>query len=345
VNVGVVVSCYRQERFLPRTLAALERALEGADWQGVLELAVPSTAPLPAMSERWRVVCAFDPRSGRPGRPLTPGGGRMLGFRECGGEWVLFVDSDLEVDAGWMRAALDLAAREPALGAIFGRLEEWFVDGATERPGNLRDMYRTGDHDRAVDYLAALSFYRRDALEAAGGYDPRLHADEDFELGVRFRQHGFEMRSLGRLAARHWSAPRPSFGELARRWRTGICFGQGEVLRLYLGRPGFGALFLRQKLYVAALGMGLLGLAAVAAGLATGDWRWLARWAWIPGIVIAGMSVKKRSLRLGALSLATWSLQAAGMVVGFLRFPGGARPLGAMNAGPGPGHSPRSVAC
>jgi len=335
VKIGVVVSCYRQERFLPRTVAALERALADSDWEGVLELAVPSSTPLPALSSHWRVVCAWDERTGRPGRPLTPGGGRMLGFTACGGDWVLFVDSDLEVDAEWMRAAIATAEAEPRLAAVFGRLEEWFLDGDVERPGRLHDMYRTGDVDRPVDFLAALAFYRRSALAAAGGYDPRLHSDEDFELGLRFRQLGLEMRSLGRLAARHWSAPRPSFGELARRWRTGICFGQGEVLRLYLGRPGFGALLARQRLYVAALGVcGLGGLAAVAS-LATRDLRPFAAWLLIPAIVIAGMSLKKRSLRLGALSLATWTLQGFGMIVGFFRMPSEARPLG----------GPRSVAC
>jgi len=254
----------------------------------------------------------------------------MLGFRECGGEWVLFVDSDLEVDPGWMRAAIDTARREPRLGAIFGRLEEWFLDEGRERPGNLRDMYRTGDTDRAVDYLAALSFYRRDALEAAGGYDPRLHSDEDFELGLRFKQRGLEMRSLGRLAARHWSAPRPSFAELRRRWSTGICFGTGEALRLYLGRPGFGALAARQKLYFAALGMCALGAIAAVASVAARDLRPFLAWLLVPAIVILGMSVKKRSLRLGALSLATWTLQGFGMVIGFFRMNGGARPLGGM---------------
>ena len=328
MTIGVVVSCYRQERFLPRTVAALERALEGCEWRGVLELAVPPDTPLPALSPRWRVVCAWDARTGRPGRPLTPGGGRMLGFTEVGGDWVLFVDSDLELDPGWMRAALALAGEKPELGAIFGRIEEWFDDRGVERPGNLRDMYHTGDVDRPIDYLAALSFYRRAALEAAGGYDPRLHSDEDFELGLRFKQRGIEMWSLGRLAARHWSAPRPNFPELARRWRTGICFGQGEVLRLYLGRPGFWTLLARQRLYVAALGMWTLGLLAAIASLAVRDPRPFAAWLVIPATVVTGMGLKKKSLRMGSLSLATWTVQGFGMVVGFFRMPGGARPLG-----------------
>lgn len=335
LRLGVVVSCYRQERFLPRTIAAIERALEGRDWSGVLELAVPSDAPLPAMSSHWRVVCAFDRATGRPGRPLTPGGGRMLGFAECGGDWVLFADSDIEVDADWMRAAIELAEREPRLGAIFGRIEEWFVDGRGERPGNLSDMYHTGPRDRAIGYLAALSFYRRSALEQAGGYDARLHSDEDFELGLRLRQLGIEMRGLGRLAARHWSAPRPNFAELGRRWSTGICFGQGEVLRLYLGRPGFWTLLLRQRFFVFALGLVALGLAAILASLATRDPRPLAAWAALPALVILGMSLKKRSLRLGTLSLVTWTWQGFGMVVGFFRIDGSARPL----------HAARSAAC
>ncbi len=326
MRIGVVVSCYRQERFLARTVAAIEAALAGEEWQGVLELAVPSGEPLPALSPRWRLVSAFDPATRRPGRPLTPGGGRMLGFAGCGGEWVLFADSDVEVDAGWMRAAIELAAREPRLAAVFGRIEEWFVEGDRVWRGQP-DLYRTGDRDRAVGYLAALAFYRRQALETAGGYDVRLHSDEDFELGLRLSRLGFEMRSLGRLAARHWSAPRPNLREIGRRWRTGICFGQGQVLRLYLGRPGFGVLLRRQWLFVAALAMWALGAVAAAAAIAGRDPAPLAGWALLPLAALAFMAVRKRSLRLAVLSLLTWTVQGLGLLVGLFRLPAGARPL------------------
>jgi hypothetical protein len=326
MRIGVVVSCYRQERFLARTVTAIESALAGVEWQGVLELATLSGEPLPALSDRWRVVSVFDPATRQPGRPLTPGAGRMLGFAACGGDWVLFADSDIEVDAAWVRAAIDLAGREPGLAAVFGRIEEWFVDGGGERPG-LPDMYHTGDTDRPVDYLAAVAFYRRGALAAVGGYDERLNSDEDFELGLRLRQRGLAMRSLGMRAARHWSAPRPNLRELTRRWRTGICFGQGQVLRLYLGRPGFGTMLRRQALYLAALGMWALGIAVAVASVVTGDPRPVARWALIPLGVLALMSARKRSLRLGALSLLTWTVQGLGLVVGLFRLPDGARPL------------------
>ena len=327
MKIGVVVSCYRQERFLARTVAAIEQALEGEDWHGVLEFATPSEAPLPPRSDRWQVISSFDARTGQTRRPLTPGAGRMVGFAACGGDWVLFVDSDVEVDRSWMRAAIATATRAADLAGIGGRIEEWFVD--RERVWcNRADLLRAGETEHAVDHLAALAFYRRAALEAAGGYDVRLDSDEDFELGLRLRDLGLELRSLGQLGARHWSAPRPSFGELARRWQTGICFGTGQVLRLYAGRRGFGTLLKRQRFYFAALGMWSLGAVALVAWLVTGEPRAFALWALLPPAVVAVMSVRKRSVRLGLHSLLTWSLQGFGLVVGLFRFPRAGSPGG-----------------
>ncbi len=338
MRIGVVVSCYRQERFLARTVAAIERALEGEEWQGVLEFAAPSDEPLPPCSGRWQVISSYDPVTRRPLRPLTPGAGRMLGFAACGGDWVLFADSDMELDTAWVRAILATAAREPGLAGLGGRIEEWFVDGPVERPGK-HDMYGTGDRDRTVGYFGNVAFYRREALAAVGGYDVRLSSDEDFELGMRLRWLGLELRSLGMRAGRHWSAPRPSFPELSRRWRTGLCFGQGQVLRLYLGRRGFGTLLARQWLYIATLGIWAAGVVALVAWLGSGDPSLFARWGMLLLALLAFMVVRKRSPRLAAHSLLTWTLNGLGMLVGLTRPPRTERPTAAEAPGPGGGEA------
>jgi hypothetical protein len=135
MRIGVVVSCYRQERFLARTLSAVERALEGEDWQGVLELAVPSDEPLHALTAHGQAISAFDPTTRKPGRPLTPGAGRMLGFAACGGDWVLFMDSDVELDSRWMRAAIAAGPLSPTLQESARRLDALIARLAADSAG------------------------------------------------------------------------------------------------------------------------------------------------------------------------------------------------------------------
>jgi len=317
VTLGVVIPCYRQERFLPRTLAALDSALAGREWRGVLVLAAPRGAPdgadveLPPLAPRWRVLRAA---AAAGARPLTPGAARNAGFACCGGTWVLFADADVEVERAWIERACAEAAADPDLAGAWGRIEEWFVDGAGERPG-ARDLYRVGERDAEARYTATLSFYRRDALARVAGYDARLNSEEDFELGLRMRRAGLRLRTLAPLAARHWSAPRPSFDELARRWRTGLCFGPGQALRLYVGRAGFDELAVRNAHYAATLA---LWLAAPLAWLGAGA-RGLAWWALVPATLLALLALRKRSPRLALHSLVTWTVMAAGTVVGFVR--------------------------
>ncbi len=316
MTIGVVVPCYRQERYLPRTVAALEAALAGREWRGAIVIAAAGGAAPPPLGPRWQLVRHAG------GRPLTPGAARNAGFAACGGAWVLFADADVEVDAAWLVRALEVTA-DPAVGGIWGRLEEWFTDAKGERPGSP-DLYRIGDAPRECDYLATLALYRREALERSGGYEPRLSSEEDFELGLRLRATGFRLLSTGGLAARHWSGPRPSFAEIGRRWRTGLCFGQGQVLRLYLGRPGLGAHLRRQAHYFATLALWL----AAPVAFAFGGPRALALWALAPLAVLALMTLRKRSPRLALHSLLTWTVNAAGLVAGFV--------LGAPPAPPAP---------
>lgn len=317
-TVAVVIPCHRQQRHLPRTTEAVERALDGREWQGVVVMASRGGAAVPVAGGRWQVI--EPPVAGT----LAPGATRMLGLAASGAPWVLFVDADVEVDPAWVAEALDVARREPALAAIWGRVEEWFESDAGVERGS-RDMFHVGDRERAVEFVTTPVFYRRAALLEAGGYDPRLRSDEDFELGLRLGRLGLELRSLGRLAGRHWSAPRPSFAELGRRWSSGLCFGAGQALRLYRGRPGFLRLLRRHALYLATIAMWLLGAMALSVALLGGGTAWLGRWAWLPLLVLATLAVRKRSTLLAVHSLASWTLLGAGLLIGLAQAPEGSR--------------------
>lgn len=316
-TLGVVVPCYRQDLHLPRTVAALERALAGVDWSGVLVLTGPGDAVPRLLSSRWTVLAP--PAGSVP----TPGAARMLGFAAVPGDWVLFVDADTEMDADWTARALAVAAAAaPPVAGLGGRLEEWNDLRSGPRPGDP-DMNRVGDRERAVELLTTPALYRRQALLAVGGYDPRLNADEDFELGLRFAAAGWELRVLRGPAARHWNDPRPSFTELARRWRHGLAFGPGQALRLYLGRPEFPRLVARQWFALFALGVWLAGAVAASAWIAGRDPRAIVWWSNALLLLLVVLSVRKRSARRGVHAFLAWTVAGLGLVVGFFRLPHG----------------------
>ena len=313
---GVVVPCFRQERWLSRTLPAIERALAAHDWRGAL--VVHGGGAMPSASDRWRVLS--------PGSsvPMTPGGARMLGLAAVPGDWILFVDADTEVDADWVARALDACERDPDVAGFGGRIEEWVVERDGAEHAGVSDLNRVGDDERDIELLTTPALYRRSTLLAVGGYDARLNAEEDFELGMRLADAGHRLRLLRGPAGRHCNEPRPSLAELERRWSTGLAFGPGQALRLDLGRPGFSRLLERQRLPLAALALWTFGVWALFLAVSGDDTPLLL---WLTGLiaVMGLMIVRKQSVFLAVHSLLTWTVNGLGLVVGFFNVPRGPR--------------------
>ena len=155
-----------------------------------------------------------------------------------------------------------------------------------------------GDERREVDYLTGPGpLPSRRAARGAAATTCGCAREEDFELGLRLRATGVPPAAASRPArARHWSAPRPSLGEVLRRWRTGLCYGQGQVLRLYLGRAGLGAHLRRQAHYFATLALWLAAPAALVAGGPPA----LAAWALAPLALLALMTLAQAQRPAGA---------------------------------------------
>ncbi|MFP5318972.1 MAG: glycosyltransferase family 2 protein [Acidimicrobiia bacterium] len=130
-----------------------------------------------------------------PGRAAGPAAARNVGWRSTSpsARWVAFVDDDVVPPAGWAEAlAADLAAADAA-GDV----------GATQ--GNIRvprpDDRRPTDWERNVagledaNWATADMAYRRDVLEAVGGFDerfPRAYR-EDADLALRVQSAGWRL--------------------------------------------------------------------------------------------------------------------------------------------------------
>ena len=129
--------------------------------------------------------------------------------------------------------AVNVGGRQNPVGAtFFGRA----VALATTAPLGAGDArYRLGGAEGPVDTVY-LGVFRRDALEAAGGWDETLERNEDYELNWRLRARGGTVWFDPALAVDH--RPRGSVAALGRqyydygRWKRVVLARHPRSLRL-----------------------------------------------------------------------------------------------------------------
>lgn len=128
-----------------------------------------------------------------------PAAGRNAGWRHTRTPWVLFLDDDVLLPAGWGPAfAADLAAAdaEPDVAATQGRLR---VPLPEHRPPT--DWERSTSGLEGALWATADMAYRRTALVAVDGFDerfPRAYR-EDADLALRVRTAGWRLRTGDRV--------------------------------------------------------------------------------------------------------------------------------------------------
>ena len=160
--------------------------------------------PLP-----WRVIVVDDRR--RRSRPLThaaspkalaglvevvegrgrgPAAARNTGWRAATADWVAFLDDDVMPGPGWREKLHDDLHRGSRVGASQGRVR---VPLPTDRAPTDWERNVAGlEHAR---WATADMAYRRDVLQAVGGFDerfPRAYR-EDADLGLRVTAAGWEI--------------------------------------------------------------------------------------------------------------------------------------------------------
>jgi cellulose synthase/poly-beta-1,6-N-acetylglucosamine synthase-like glycosyltransferase len=296
--------------YLDRCLSAWEVARETAGIDAETVVVLPPGEGAPDLGKRARVIEVG------PDQSSTPGANRNRGAEGATTDWLLFLDGDVELMRGFVAHALEAVAERPRVAGFGGRLDEkHWQDGRLV--GGARDLYRIADGGE-VPYLAQAWLCRRVAFENVGGFDARLPAEEDFELGARLRRAGWLLLAEPDLAGVHHCAPRPSIAEIKRRWKNGMFAGPGLALRHAKGTPLFGELLRRQWLYLGTLAYAVFGLLAlVFAPIYFVLWTWGLLFAW--GL----LALRKRNARLAGLSLLTWAVQGAALVRVWLLGPWG----------------------
>lgn len=248
--ISVVIPMFNEERHIARTLESIRcAAVQAALAHEVLVVDNGSTDSGPdiARGKGARVL---------EGAGMNIGGLRNRGARAAQGQWLAFVDADMEMPANWLTlwSAIHTQNRADmlALACVAPGQAPWFARAWQRRTlGSGRAQQR--------DWLPSANLcLRREWFERVSGFDESLSTGEDKDFGLRMHAAGARLLLLPEPAALHWGFE-ASWAEWGRKelWR------QSSHLQLLGERPGWRQLRF-PALSVATL---LLTLVALLAGL------------------------------------------------------------------------------
>ena len=182
-NLSVVIPTYNRASSLERCLRALPADVEAIV---VDDGSADGTSTVP----------------GRVGHPLLhyvrkensgPASARNLGARVARGDILAFTDDDCVPALGWAQALAERLAREPnSVGGVGGRVLP-LGSGLVSR---YSTFHRILEPPASCSYLVTANCaYRREAFEAAGGFDEAIRkpGGEDPDLAFRVRAKGYRL--------------------------------------------------------------------------------------------------------------------------------------------------------
>ena len=139
------------------------------------------------------------------------------------GEYLVLLNEDAEIEAGWLDALVETVDRDPRIGAVGGKMLD-LAGGLVEagqviwRDGSSLGVGRQGpddafDYVRDVDYCSAAALLvRADAWDTIGGMDERYYPAyyEDVDLCLALRASGYRVVYQPRARFRHdWKGTAP----------------------------------------------------------------------------------------------------------------------------------------
>src|SRR5581483_216276 len=189
-TVSVVMPAFNAERYLGRAVDSVLRQTF-AD----LELIIVDDASSDGTVALAHLCATRDARV----RVLTqqnagPGPARNTAFRAGTGRFFAFLDSDDEWDATFLEEHVDILLSRPDVDVVVGNARN---RGGSHDGHPCRPLRRDGLPITLSEILGdecalfIMAVFRRDVIEAVGGFDPAIFTNEEYEMWIRAALAGF----------------------------------------------------------------------------------------------------------------------------------------------------------
>lgn len=263
IRVSVVIPTYRRPELIVPLLESLDRQTLAAD---SFEVIVVDNC---SGDESSDLVRSCMDRSGYSLRLLQttvnrgPAPARNLGWAEAAAPVVAYLDDDCIPDPAWLERGLAALEADPALGVLQGRT----LPPRAITPREQEDHFVWRGIERATAYFEACNiFYRREALQATGGFDESIGFwGEDTSAGWKVVEAGWGRGFAAEAVVVHPVEHR------GLRWFVDTGLLDTNIIRVAQAHPGFRReAFWRPWAYRREDGAFVLALAGCAGAL---RWR------------------------------------------------------------------------
>jgi glycosyltransferase involved in cell wall biosynthesis len=189
-SIDIIVIGYNEERFLVKCLESARIAVERLEIESrvlgrMTYVDSHSTDRSVSIAKSAGVSVCFAPLEFR-----TPSNGRMAGLLQTDGEYIMFLDGDMELKPEFLVEALEFMREHPKAAGLRGIWDDLQYRG--ENPvlvSNIDKVGATSTSRKA--YFAGAFFARRKAIEQVGGYEVCLPIQEEVTLYCKLRQAGW----------------------------------------------------------------------------------------------------------------------------------------------------------
>ena len=289
---------YQRADRLARLVAALERQDHPHDRFEVVVVDDASTDETPQVLDAAVARGAIDLRPLRMDRNGGPAPARNRGWRSATSPVVAFVDDDCTPEPTWVGAMVRAFERNDRLGVAQGRTRA--ADGPRGAWTVARDI-----GDETPWFEGCNIAYRRDALDATGGFDEVIGwYGEDTAAGWKVVEAGWERDFVPDAVVTH------DLEERGVRWRIRHAWLESNLVELAARHPGLRlSAFRRPRVYRAE--SVLLPLAAAGALGATRHP--------VLALLIVPYLARRRELLRRPRDLAAFAVVDAAAVAGHIR--------------------------
>lgn len=311
--LSIVIKAYNEEAKIAR---AIESALDATAEIAPLRLEVV-VADSCSADRTVKVACRYPVRVVRlcHARDRGCGPGVQLGYEWARGEWLYLMDGDMCLVPGFLSAALASLARDQAVAAVGGGVQDVRIVNSVDR---IRVNNRSGRRAGSQRWLEGGGLYRRSAIECAGGYaaDRNLLGYEEVELGLRIGQAGYRLVRLDRLAVLHEGHALGTWALMRRHWRSRRAMSAGMLLRMSIRQPWRWRV-LRMLAHPLATGIWWLLLIGGLLIPALPTIGWLMAWCGTTLLALLALVLLKRDVSHALTSVASWHYSLAAIAIGW----------------------------